>query len=129
MTAVIMESMSHLRSFLVVVLFLLTGCASKDDPRMSEIRTPGKTKSEIHAVIGQPTAASTRPATGWRMTDTDGYGTERAAALFEKKHDSRVESCEAYWISHDIRSVGIYFDYYFYDADDRLIHFWRRFDE
>lgn len=119
--------MGHLtRLSFLFLLAALAGCGSSTmDPGPY---APGLKREEL-ALPGAAIALEYRPASGWETVQgTHEIG--KAVLAFERQHPgTAVERCEVYW-SDRRTSVsfvqGVYWDYLFFDRDNRLLGSWRR---
>ena len=67
-----------------------------------------------------------RPATGWATAGADDRDAAIFAGEFERNTGSVVRTCEVYWVPRGFLGMGIYWDYLFFGADERLLGFRRR---
>ena len=92
------------------------------------------TREETHTLLVHASlrASVARPAAGWSAAaDRDGQA-GRAAFYYERTHPgATVQSCEVYWVgrhtSVPLVAGGVWFDHLYFDRQDRLIGYHRRF--
>jgi len=121
---------------LLLALGLLAGCASGPsyDEQVAHLYRTGMTRDETHVALG-PTgllSSLSRPASGWSATDDSNHQASPAAFHFEREHPgATVQSCEVYWVgrhtSVPLAAGGVWWDYLFFDAQDKLVGYHRRF--
>jgi hypothetical protein len=120
----------------ILVIGLLAGCASGPgyDEQVQQSYRPGMTRTEAHTLLAHAILRSSvsRPAEGWSATDNSNDQASRAAFQCERTHpEATVRSCEVYWVgrhtSAPLVAGGVWFDYLYFDGDDRLIDYHRRF--
>ena len=121
---------------LILVIGLFTGCTSGPgyDERVRQSYRVGMTREEAHTLlVGASLQSSvTRPAAGWSSTDDSDNQAGRASFRYERDHpESAVQSCEVYWVgrhtSVPLVAGGVWFDYLYFDSQDRLLGYHRRF--
>ena len=110
-------------------LVALIGAGCSHDPPAAELYHIGMTRQDVTARFGEPEAATTRPANGWprRSGGSGGDDLGAFAGAFERECGVQVQTSEYYWVNRGFMAMGIYWDYLFFDADDRLLGFYRRF--
>ena len=121
---------------LVIVFASIFACTSRqryDDLVLSSYRV-GMTREEAHTLLAQAQlmTAVSRPAEGWPASDATPSRVGRAASQFELSHKGTVvHSCEVYWVgratSVPMVPGGVWWDYLFYDKQDKLVGYVRRF--
>jgi hypothetical protein len=123
-------------ALIILILGLLVGSpASADNHELVEqtYRT-GMSREEIHAVLTYASllTSASRPKSGWSDASDGGYNAGRAAFHFERTHpEAKVQTCEVYWVGREtsvpLAVGGVWFDYLYFDRQDRLVGFYRRF--
>jgi hypothetical protein len=120
----------------ILVVALLSGCASGPgyDEQVKQSYRVGMTREEAHTLLAGATLRSSvsRPTAGWLATDDSNDQAGRAAFHYERAHPApSVQSCEVYWVgrhtSVPLVAGGVWFDYLFFDSQDRLLGYHRRF--
>ena len=121
---------------LILAVGLLGGCATGPgyDEQVRHSYRNGMTRDEAHAVLAYASLLSSvsRPPAGWSATDDSNHQANRAAVHFEREHpDTMVRSCEVYWVgrhtSVPLAVGGVWWDYLFFDSQDKLLGYHRRF--
>jgi hypothetical protein len=117
----------------ILALAVLAGCVSGPhyDEQVRQSYRTGMSRDEAQARLA-PMSSVSRPTTGWSSTDKSNHQASRFAFYYERQHpDTRVESCEVYWIprltSVPLAIGGIWFDYLFFDSHDKLLGYQRAF--
>lgn len=123
-------------ALIILTVGLLAGCASGPgyDEQVRQSYRTGMTRDEAHSLLAYASLMSSvsRPASGWSSTDDSNQQASRAAFHFEREHPgARVESCEVYWVgrhtSVPLVAGGVWWDYLFFDSQDKLVGYRRRF--
>ena len=122
-------------ALIILSVGLIAGCASGPgyDEQVRQSYRTGMTRDEVHTLLGQSALSSvSRPATGWSPTDDSNHQASRSAFHYEREHPgTSVASCEVYWIgrhtSVPLAVGGVWWDYLFFDRDDKLLGYHRRF--
>lgn len=110
----------------LVVLFLaVSGCATTT--RLDELYPPMEQRRSVIAAMGKPMASRTRPETGWDKSSHENYMICPIVIAFEESTTPEVRRCDVYWIPRGFMGLGVYWDYVFYDEDDRVAGHYRRF--
>ena len=129
-----------MRSIVVVVLFCAAlvggGCFSSRDPtneELAKIYHVGMTRAdvaELHRknMFGEePVKVFTRPAGGWGGAKDEMYRVDVLLTKFERERGLIVQTCEIRDVPRGFMGLGVYWDYIWFDEDDRLLGFKRRF--
>lgn len=120
---------------LILSTLLIAGCAigAKSRPQPSQIYRLNMDRAAAQAALigGRFLVSLKRPGTGWEPGDVY-YQAPEAALAFEDSHvPATVETCDVLWIgkrgSRALGAEGVWFDYLYFDAADKLIGFYRRF--
>jgi len=112
---------------IALAVITLSGCVTNDFAVVNALR-PGMTREEASQAIGsygfQRESVASRPGDGWSPS-RDGFAelSYRAGAM-EKHLQKTIYSAETYPVTHGVLGYGIL--YLFYDADGRLMEFYRR---
>lgn len=111
--------------WLLVQLCTLTGCAMALRPEQAYV--PGTQRADVlDTIADKPLAAETRPESGWNADNPGTYGIAPTVSAFERSSGSAVQRCDVYWISRGFLGLGVYWDYVFYDKDNRVAGHCRR---
>lgn len=119
-----------------LVLGLLAGCATGPayDEHVRQSYRIDMTREEAHTLLAYASLLNsvTRPTLGWSSTDDGSHQAGRAAFHYEHEHPGAVvHSCEVYWVgrhtSVPLVAGGVWWDYLFFDSEDRLLGYHRRF--
>ena len=96
----------------------------------------GMRHDEVRVVLAglKPVLAVSRPAKGWGEAGETRFKVAQEAMAYEQKHPhTLVQTCEIYWVQRDssvpLAVGGVWFDYLFFDRDDRLLGSARRLME
>ena len=121
---------------LIVVMLTAAGCFSSRDPteaELAQVYRTGMTRAVVAELFrralddAEPMAVLTRPAGGWAAREDRTCGTHRLLPAVEAERGVVVQTCEVRWVPRGFMWLGIYWDYLWFDADDRLLGFRRRF--
>jgi hypothetical protein len=130
-----------MRSIVVVVVVVLIigplvcgGCSSRDPTRaeLARIYHVGMTRAdvaELHRknLFGEePLKVFTRPAGGWGEAADPTYRVDVLLTKFERERGLTVVTCEIRDVPRGFMGLGVYWDYIWFDEDDRLLGFRRR---
>ena len=129
-----------MRSISIIVVLgclplAIGGCASSREPSSEElgrIYHVGMTRAdvaELHRknMYGEaPLKVFTRPAGGWGEVTDQRYRVDVLLTKFEKERGLIVQTCEIRDVPRRFMGTGVYWDYIWYDEDDRLLGFRRR---
>ena len=113
---------------LSILLAALAGCKTQEElnAELATVYRTGMTRAEIRNVqAADPVASEDRPASGWPAEPRGKYDLHLFARSYEGRHSTDVRSCDVYWVPRN--SIGIYWDYVYFDADGKLVGFHRRF--
>jgi hypothetical protein len=120
---------------LIVVQLVCVGCRSSRDPSSEELARiyhVGMTRAdvaELHRknMFGEePTKVFTRPAGGWGAAKDEVYRVDLLLTKFERERGLIVQTCEIRDVPRGFMGLGIYWDYIWFDENDRLLGFRRR---
>ena len=118
----------------ILVVGLLAGCSSpprhQQNPHAYAL---GTGREQIHATLGDNRllATATRPDEGW--SGRGDFDVARAAAAFEQANPwVTVQACDVYRIERGTSvpfatTLGVYFDFLYFDKENRLLGYDRRF--
>ena len=129
------------KAFFAVFLFALLfagGCTS--GPQADEILynsyKVGMTRAEVHTLLAgyMQVASLDRPAEGWKDVSNREHGAILFAQYYERNHaGSKVASVEVYSVPRATSSpyipmaLGIWYDYFLFDSEGKVLEFRRRF--
>jgi hypothetical protein len=120
--------------FLALAFFASCTTRPRYDQQIKESYRTGMGREEAHALLtdSRLLTSASRPATGWSSTSDRGYDAGRAAFHFERAHpDTPVHTCEVYWVGRHTSvpfvAGGVWFDYLYFDREDKLLGHYRRF--
>ena len=120
---------------LILVQLVCGGCHSSRDASSAELARiyhVGMTRAdvaELHRknMFGEePSKVFTRPADGWATVTERPYRVDVLLTKFERERGLRVQTCEVRDVPRGLMGTGIYWDYIWFDEDDRLLGFRRR---
>ena len=130
--------MMRLVSF-VLATGLLIGCATSPPPGEQAMQHPqrterapqsfsvGMSRNEVRAELADSwlLVSASRPISGWSRQVSPPAGGR--AVHFESSHPGTVaEACGVYWVGHTNAPrmyYGIWFNYFYFDQDEKLIGF------
>ena len=125
-----------MRRITTLLAFLLAGC-SLTPVSLDKVYPIGVERRALRSVSTEPlnlepknklTSMKRQPDGSWK----ENLGNQRDYVTkvildFERDHAVRVELVEGYWVARGFMGLGIYHDYLFFDKDDKLVGFHRRF--
>jgi hypothetical protein len=115
-------------ALIVILASLAVGCSHyPTDAELAEFYVTGTPRTELAAKFTRaPDFTATRAAAGWPTNETTPERIGAYARAFEERQGAIVQACDVYWIHRGPMGLGIWFDYVFYGADERLLGFRRR---
>ena len=117
--------MTPARAVPLLLLGALIGCShNPSDDELARVYPSGMTRAEATDAFGLPMTIKFRPQSGWAKNDASPERIAEFAGRFESTHAAIVQTCKVYWISHGV--MGVWWDYLYFGADDRLLGFERR---
>lgn len=113
---------------LLILVGGIAGCKSAEDveAELAAVYRTGMSRAEIRKIQnGDPMASGERPESGWPSEPRGNHDLPVFARSYERRHSVEVRSCDVYGVPRN--SIGIYWDYVYFDADGKLVGFHRRF--
>jgi hypothetical protein len=115
------------RLLLAAAFCASTGCVSNDFKVVDALR-PGMNQAEALETIAaygfKRETAKTKPSGGWPRVDGTMNNLTGHALAVEKKVLKDIETAEVYPVHHGLLGYGLV--YLFYDANGKLVEFYRR---
>jgi len=113
---------------LLILVVWLAGCKSAEEyeAELAAVYRTGTSRTEIRKIQnGDPMASGERPESGWPAEPRGKVDLNVFVRSYEKSHSVEVRSCDVYGVPRN--SIGIYWDYVYFDAEGKLVGFHRRF--
>ena len=113
---------------LLILLAGLAGCKTQEerDAELATVYRTGMSREDLRKIQwGDPIASEDRPEGGWPADPRGQYDLHSFVRAHERHHSVEVRTCDVYWVPRN--SLGIYWDYVYFDADGKLVGFRRRF--
>ena len=113
---------------LLMLVSGLAGCKTAEDyqAELSTVYRVGMSRQEIREIQpGSPIVSAERPDSGWPAATKGPYDLHTFARSYEGRYAVNVLSCDLYGVPRN--SIGIFWDYVYFDADGKLVGFHRRF--
>ena len=117
-----------MKTLRLILLAGLAGCKSAEDyqAELAAVYRTGLSRQEIRDLqSGDPMVSAERPESGWPAEPREKYDLNVFVRSYEGRHAVNVLSCDMYWVPRN--SIGIFWDYVYFDADGKLVGFHRRF--
>jgi hypothetical protein len=119
---------------LVVVQLLAGGCTPPDpgSEELARIYHIGMTRADVAELhrrqLGDeaPMKVLVRPADGWAGVTEPPYRLDVLLGKFERDRGLVAQTCEVRSVPRGFMGLGVYWDYVWFDEDDRLLGFKRR---
>ncbi len=124
----------------IVALFLTllvgVGCSTgqhADEELLSSYRV-GMSREDVHVLLKDYSliASASRPVDGWATSGPVDERLARIASRYERDNPGvTVSSAEVYWVgrytSAPLVAGGVWFDYFLFDSEGRVLAFLRQF--
>ena len=118
----------------IVMWLLLAGCSHHvSETELAKAFRPGMKRGEVAELYrgnlhGQePRSVYVRPEEGWAERRSDHRAPDPLLRKFERERGVVVQSCDVWVVPRGFMAMGLYYDYVWYGADERLLGHWRRF--